>query len=200
MLITVIPATNSKDPAVTRTKTPSQEEPVQLLRSRLVDAFGGNIASSVEEAVSEKINEGIAKLDKFLQSLPKQIPLDKTSALNVSFVGNPVLSNSSIAIAINGLFTERSEVVESEGYKKGFKISSACGGLPNMIKVSLHEYVIQSASLVYFNAGKMQLIIDELPDQVILNTAECRFIVPQLYKQYPYVFDTMFLIMLDILP
>ncbi|XP_057431091.1 putative BPI/LBP family protein At1g04970 isoform X2 [Lotus japonicus] len=151
----------------------------------LVDAFGGNIASSVEEAVSEKIKEGIAKLDKFLQSLPKQIPLDKTSALNVSFVGNPVLSNSSIAIAINGLFTERSEVVESEGYKKGFKISSACGGLPKMIKVSLHEYVIQSASLVYFNAGKMQLIIDELPDQDILNTAEWRFIVPQLYKQYP---------------
>lgn len=34
-------------------------------------------------------------------------------------------------------------------------------------------------------AGKMQLIIDELPDQDILNTAEWRFIVPQLYKQYP---------------
>lgn len=64
-----------------------------------------------------------------------------------------MLSNSSIAIAINGLFTERSEVVESEGYKKGFKISSACGGLPKMIKVSLHEYVIQSASLVYFNVS-----------------------------------------------
>lgn len=31
----------------------------------------------------------------------------------------------------------------------------------------------------------MQLIIDELPDQDILNTAEWRFIVPQLYKQYP---------------
>ena len=31
----------------------------------------------------------------------------------------------------------------------------------------------------------MQLIVDELPDQAILNTAEWRFIVPQLYKQYP---------------
>jgi len=29
------------------------------------------------------------------------------------------------------------------------------------------------------------LIIDELPDQNILNTAEWRFIVPQLYKRYP---------------
>lgn len=31
----------------------------------------------------------------------------------------------------------------------------------------------------------MQLIIDELPDQALLNTAEWRFIVPQLYKRYP---------------
>lgn len=31
----------------------------------------------------------------------------------------------------------------------------------------------------------MQLIVDELPDQAILNTAEWRFIVPQLYKRYP---------------
>jgi hypothetical protein len=34
-------------------------------------------------------------------------------------------------------------------------------------------------------AGKMQIIIDELPDQNLLNTAEWRFIVPQLYKRYP---------------
>lgn len=34
-------------------------------------------------------------------------------------------------------------------------------------------------------AGKMQLIIDELPDQALLNTAEWRLIIPQLYKRYP---------------
>ncbi|PNX79014.1 LBP/BPI/CETP family, carboxy-terminal domain protein, partial [Trifolium pratense] len=31
----------------------------------------------------------------------------------------------------------------------------------------------------------MQIIIDELPDQNLLNTAEWRFVVPQLYKRYP---------------
>ncbi|KAG5002037.1 hypothetical protein JHK87_023109 [Glycine soja] len=94
------------------------------MRWRLVDAFEGDIASAVEEGISEKIKEGIVNIDNLLQSLPEKISLDKTAALNVSFVGNPVLS-------------------------------------------------------------KRKLIIDELPDQNILNTAEWRFIVPQLYKRYP---------------
>jgi len=34
-------------------------------------------------------------------------------------------------------------------------------------------------------AGKMQMIVDELNDQALLNTAGWRFIVPQLYKRYP---------------
>lgn len=31
----------------------------------------------------------------------------------------------------------------------------------------------------------MQWIVDELPDQALLNTAEWRFLIPQLYKKYP---------------
>lgn len=92
-------------------------------------------------------------LDKTLQSLPKQISLDKITALNVSFVGNPVLSNSSVAIAINGLVTGKDEVLVPQGYQKGLKVSSACGGLPKMIKVSIHENVFKSASLVYYNVS-----------------------------------------------
>ncbi|MED6124550.1 hypothetical protein PIB30_059952 [Stylosanthes scabra] len=151
----------------------------------LVDAFQGNIASAVEQGISDKISEGIGKLDTLLQSLPKQISVDNFAQLNVSFVGNPILSNTSVAVAINGLFTERNVGLVPQGYRKELQVSSACGGLPKMIKVSIHENVFKSASLVYFNAGKMQMIIDELPNQAILNTAEWRFIVPQLYKQYP---------------
>lgn len=88
-----------------------------------------------------------------MQSLPKQISLDKTAALNFSFVGNPVLSNSSIALAVRGLFTGRTEVSVPQVYPKGLEISSSCGGLPKMIKVSIHENVFKSASLVYFNVS-----------------------------------------------
>lgn len=121
---------------------------------RLVDVFEGDITSAVEEGISEKIKEGIMNLDHFLKSLPEQISLDKTAALNVSFVGNPVLSNSSIAIAINGLFTGKNEVlVPQRYYQKGMKISAACGGLQKMLKVSIHENVFKSASLVYYNVS-----------------------------------------------
>jgi len=94
------------------------------------------------------------KLDNFLESLPKKISLDNSSTLNVSFVSNPVMSSSSIAIAINGLFTGKNEVLLPQGYHhKKMKISSACGGLPKMIKVSIHESVFKSASEVYFNVS-----------------------------------------------
>lgn len=31
----------------------------------------------------------------------------------------------------------------------------------------------------------MHWIVDEIPNQSLLNTAEWRFIIPQLYKKYP---------------
>ncbi|KAG4952912.1 hypothetical protein AAZX31_14G017700 [Glycine max] len=152
----------------------------------LVDAFAGNIASAVEEAISKKINEGISTLDLLLQSLPKTIPLDETAALNVSFVDNPVLSDSAIELEINGLFTGRNEVLVPQAYRRGSDLSASCGdSSPKMITISLHESVFKSGSLVYFTADSMQWIVDELPDQALLNTAEWRFLIPQLYKKYP---------------
>lgn len=127
-----------------------------LFFCRLVDAFAGNIASAVEEAISKKINEGISTLDLLLQSLPKTIPLDETAALNVSFVDNPVLSDSAIELEINGLFTGRNEVLVPQAYYRGsgLSLSASCGGSsPKMITISLHESVFKSGSLVYFTVS-----------------------------------------------
>ncbi|KAJ7960842.1 Lipid binding protein BPI/LBP [Quillaja saponaria] len=151
----------------------------------VVDAFEGQIASAVEDGISEKVREGISKLDVLLQSLPKQIPIDETAALSVSFVKNPVLSNSSIEFEINGLFTARNEILASRYYLRGSGISIPCSGSANMIKISVNENVFNSASLVYFNADYMQWIVDELPNQTFLNTAKWKYIIPRLYKQYP---------------
>ncbi|KAJ1392506.1 Lipid-binding serum glycoprotein, C-terminal [Sesbania bispinosa] len=151
----------------------------------LVDAFEGTIASSVEENISKKIREGIETLDYVLQSLPKTISLDETAALNVSFVENPVLSDSSIELEINGLFTGRNDVLVPQGHHRVSGISVSCSGTTKMIQLSIHENVFKSASLVYFNADSLQWIVDELPDQAFLNTAEWKILIPQLYKQYP---------------
>lgn len=34
-------------------------------------------------------------------------------------------------------------------------------------------------------AGYLQWIVDQIPDQALLNTAGWRFIIPRLYKNYP---------------
>lgn len=151
----------------------------------LVDAFKGNIGSAVEDAVSKKIREGIPTLDNLLQTLPKTISIDETAALNISFVDNPVLSNSSIELEIDGLFTERNDVLVPQVYHRRSDISVSSGGLPKMINISLHENVFKSASEVYFAADALQWILDELPNQALLNTADWKILIPQLYKQYP---------------
>lgn len=151
----------------------------------LVDAFGGQIVSAVEENISKKVREGIMKLDSLLQSLPKQIKLDDIAALNVTLVDNPVLSNSSIEFQINGLFTAPIDDSVSCLDHKGLLDPLPFNVPAKMVEISLHEYVFISVSLVFFNANYMRWIINKIPDQSLLNTAGWRFIVPQLYKQYP---------------
>ncbi|KAH0987277.1 hypothetical protein GBA52_014454 [Prunus armeniaca] len=151
----------------------------------LVDAFEGQIVFAVEDNISKKIREGIMKLDSLLQSLPKQIALDDIAALNVTFVGNPVFNNSSIEFHINGLFMAPNDDFASSLYNKDSLDPVPFNVPAKMVEISLHENVFSSVSLVFFHANYMQWVINKTPDQSLLNTAEWKYIVPQLYKQYP---------------
>ncbi|XP_056173350.1 putative BPI/LBP family protein At1g04970 [Syzygium oleosum] len=151
----------------------------------VVGAFQGKIVSAVEEAIPRKITEEILKLDALLQDLPNKIPVGDVASLNVTFVSDPVLSNSSIDFKVNGLFTAEDEIVASNYPHRQQTTSVTCTGANEMIKISLHENVLKSASMVYFNADYMHWLVDKIPDQALLNTAGWKHIVPQLYKQYP---------------
>ncbi|XP_052736949.1 putative BPI/LBP family protein At1g04970 isoform X2 [Vigna angularis] len=82
----------------------------------VVDAFEEKIGSAVENAITKKLTKGISRLDSYLESLPKEVPVDDHTSLNAKF---------------------------------------------------------------------MHWIVDQIPDQSLLNTAGWRFIIPQLYKKYP---------------
>ncbi|KAM3696304.1 hypothetical protein ACJW30_06G030000 [Castanea mollissima] len=151
----------------------------------VVDAFEKKIATAVENAISKKIREGIIKLDSSLQSIPKQVPVYSIAFLNVTFVDNPVMINSSIEFEINGLVTAKDAFVVSNYNHEGWKGSSSCSSPAKMIQISLQETFFNSISLVYFDADYMHWIFDNIPDQSILNTAGWRYIVPQLYEKYP---------------
>ena len=118
----------------------------------MIDAFQDLIESQIEEAVSKKITEGISKLDSLLQTLPKQIPVYNNVAMNVTFVGNPVLSNTSIELDINGLFVPTSDS-DSSFCDKELVDLFAPNNSTKMVKISLHEKVFNSISSVFFNVS-----------------------------------------------
>ncbi|XP_061962659.1 putative BPI/LBP family protein At1g04970 isoform X1 [Populus nigra] len=151
----------------------------------MIDAFEEQIGSAVENAITKNLGEGILKLDLFLQSLPKEIPVDDDASINVTFVDNPSLSNSSVGFDINGLFTARKKVPIPMYYYENTLPSVLCTEPTKMLGISLDEAVFNSASALYYDAKFMQWIVDKIPDQSLLNTAGWRFIVPQLYKKYP---------------
>ncbi|GMH05774.1 hypothetical protein Nepgr_007614 [Nepenthes gracilis] len=151
----------------------------------VVDAFGNRIESAVEDAVVKKIEEGIFKMDSILQSLPKEIPVDDISALNVTFVYDPFFSESSVDFNINGLFIERSKALTSQCHHGKSQAFASCNGSSKMVAITLREEVFNSASLTYFYAGVMNWTVHKIPDQSILNTADWRYAIPQLYDLFP---------------
>lgn len=109
---------------------------------RLVDAFEGKIESTVEDNISKKIGEGVVKLDSSLGSLPREISLAHVAVLNVTFVGSPVLSSSSIEFKIDGLFSPSKKTIVSS-YNRGDTEDSSNG-------ISRRENILDSASRVPF--------------------------------------------------
>ncbi|XP_073221255.1 putative BPI/LBP family protein At1g04970 [Cicer arietinum] len=152
----------------------------------IVDAFEGIIESAVKNAITKKLGKGISKLDSYLKSLPKEVPVDDHSSLNVTFVNDVLLSDSSVGFQTNGLFIERNGSLPILNlFHKNTKLPILCTNLSKMLAITLDEAVFNSASALYYDAKFMHWIVDQIPDQSLLNTAGWRFIIPQLYKKYP---------------
>ncbi|PPS06884.1 hypothetical protein GOBAR_AA13767 [Gossypium barbadense] len=84
--------------------------------------------SEVEDAIIKKIKEGIIKLDSLLQSLPKQLQVNSIVALNVTFMDDPLFTNSSVELEINGLFNRADEISVSNYYSKRARNFLSCNG------------------------------------------------------------------------
>lgn len=82
------------------------------------------------------------------------MPVDGAAALNITFVKNPVLSDSSIDLEIDGSFTASDHNIAVLKSPSKMSLSSpSCSGAAEMIQISLHENVLKSASSVYFNVS-----------------------------------------------
>ncbi|CAH2053236.1 unnamed protein product [Thlaspi arvense] len=150
----------------------------------VVDAFEKNIISTVENNVSNQILEKLKKLDSFLQSLPKERKIDGNVAVNLSFAGNPVLGDSSVEVEISGLFLPSGSGVVASGHRSS---SISRGDDKRMVAISIEEEVFNSATLVYFDAKRMHMVIDKSKNGSTLATSDWKLILPELYKLYPDV-------------
>lgn len=119
----------------------------------MIDAFEEQIGSAVENAITQKLEEGIIKLDSLLQSLPKGIAVDDIASLNVTFVNQPLLTNSSIGFEINGLFAAREEFEVPKYYNKNSQSLISCTDPSKMLGISVDEAVFNSASDLYFDVS-----------------------------------------------
>ncbi|QCE01423.1 lipopolysaccharide-binding protein [Vigna unguiculata] len=152
----------------------------------VVDAFEEKIGSAVENAISKKLTKGISRLDSYLETLPKEVPVDDHTSLNVTFVNDVLLSDSSVGFETNGLFIKRNPSLPIlDLYHNNLKLPILCTNSSKMVGITLDEAVFNSASALYYDAKFMHWIVDQIPDQSLLNTAGWRFIIPQLYKKYP---------------
>lgn len=118
----------------------------------MVNAFEGQIVSRVENAITKKLKEGISRLDSFFENLPKEISVNDDASLNVTFVGDPLLSNSSIGFEINGLFVARS-VEFSNYWHKNPKVAVSCTNSSKMLRIALDEAVFNSASSLFYDVS-----------------------------------------------
>nr|GEU39248.1 putative BPI/LBP family protein At1g04970 [Tanacetum cinerariifolium] len=162
------------------------DEGASWLYQGIVDFFSEDIAYANEDTITSKVKEAVIQLDSVIQSLPKQVSFGDTTTLNVTVTDGPIMSSTSLLIGIDGLFTQIGNEVTSGRYGNSLlSSSSVCNNPMKMVAISVHEDVLNSASLVYFNANKISWIVDNLPDQKLLNTSGWRFIIPKLYKEFP---------------
>ncbi|KAL4555449.1 hypothetical protein LXL04_038068 [Taraxacum kok-saghyz] len=149
----------------------------------IVDAFEEPIISAVTKEIIKKLKAGVIKLGSVMKSLPKLVEVDDIASLNVTFVDDPFLSDTSLGFRINGLFVEP----KKDKYLCANKLQPpvSCSDPKKMLGIALDEAVFNSAFSLYYNAVFMRWVVDKAPEQNLLNTAGWRFIVPQLYRKYP---------------
>ncbi|KAD5507602.1 hypothetical protein R6Q59_031605 [Mikania micrantha] len=151
----------------------------------IVDFFEDDIISAVENTITNKVIDVVMELDSKFQSFPKEITFGDTAILNATITDGPIMSSTSVLFGIDGLFAQIDSEMTSGSYGISLSSDSSCKNPEKMVGISVHEKVFNSASLVYFNTNKMNWIVDNLPNQKLMNTAGWRYIIPKLYKEFP---------------
>lgn len=150
-----------------------------------VNVFDAEIRAAIGTTISKRIVAIAEKLDNTLQALPRHLPIDDVSAVDVTIMQDPVIGPTFLSVCMKGEFV--SLVKPSNSTCLDYELQSELlhSDSTKMVTVALREDVINSAIAVYYEAGFLEWVGDEALKEAWLNTHFWRWIIPQLYKKYP---------------
>ncbi|MCO5614975.1 hypothetical protein L7F22_069261 [Adiantum nelumboides] len=151
----------------------------------LVDGLEERMRTAIEEQLTGQIEEGVQNLNLFLLQTSQQVQVDDTSELNFTVVSEPIVSPTSLSIGVKGQFLNpRSGDLVSHHILQ-LPPGLMCTGNTKMVTMALSESILSDGAAIYYNADFLNRLLDKVPDQTFLNTSKWKFLIPQLYQQYP---------------
>lgn len=121
-----------------------------VLCNRFVYAFDAQIRAAIEAAISKQIIISAEKLDNYLQSVPRNLPIDDASAIDVTVVGDPLVNPTFLSVGVEGEFTSLLKPVNFTLPDHGLEPGLFCSDSTKMVTIALCDYVINSATAVYY--------------------------------------------------
>ncbi|XP_067299165.1 bactericidal permeability-increasing protein-like [Pseudorasbora parva] len=151
-----------------------------------VKRFKGKISSMIREKICPAIQQAISELERNLQEMPVNIPVDKYIYLSVPLTSSPAVTGQSFELDIKGEFYSRSSPSEPPFSASVFEVQSTDN---YMLSVAASEFFINSAAYAFLSSGALQINIreDMIPKSspIHLNTSQFGAFIPQLRTLYP---------------
>lgn len=113
-------------------------------------AFDAQIRAAIEAAISKQIIISAEKLDNYLQSVPRNLPIDDASAIDVTVVGDPLVNPTFLSVGVEGEFTSLLKPINFTRPDHGLEPGLFCSDSTKMVTIALCDYVINSATTVYY--------------------------------------------------
>ncbi|KAI5056835.1 hypothetical protein GOP47_0028653, partial [Adiantum capillus-veneris] len=151
----------------------------------LVDGLEERMRSTIEEQLNEQIQEGVQNLNAFLLQTSQQVQVDDTAELNFTVVSEPIISPTSLSIGVKGQFVSPGSEGLASRHIPQLPPGLVCNGSTKMVTMALSESILKDGAAIYYNADFLNWLLDKLPDQTFLNTSKWKYLIPQLYQQYP---------------
>ncbi|XP_036085704.1 lipopolysaccharide-binding protein [Rousettus aegyptiacus] len=159
--------------------------------SWLLNLFHTRIESNIKNILNQEICKMVRKsttsyLKPYLQTLPVTLMIDQVAGIDYSLVGSPQVTSQDLDLPFKGEFFGRSQHSPVPFDAPSIRLPQKH---EHMIYFAVSDYVFNTASWVYYQAGYMNFIFrnENIPQDAPfhLDTKSFGAVIPQLARSYP---------------